>query len=151
MHIELTAERDPGTSPALPMFDHGRTVRFTVGGDNLTKGEGPWGPSRLVYLQNGSDPVVFFSPELAWQRPAWLDDRNRADDVSEEMGWAPVITMLQVAIDLTAADTVTTGHGHRYSAEQFATAWAGVIGDDDWELGQSAQLATFITKQQEGI
>lgn len=151
MHTELTKKRDLGTSPALPMFDDGRTVRFTAGGDNLTNGDGPWGPSRIVYLQNGSDPVVFFSPELAWQRPAWLDNGNRATGVSKEMGWAPVITMLQVAIDLTAADSVPTGYGHRYSTHQFATAWAGVIGDDAWGPQRSESLAQFIAKEQDGI
>jgi len=151
MHTELTAERDPGTSPALPMFDHGRTVRYTAGGDNLTNGAGPWGPSRIVYLQNGSDPVVFFSPELAWQRPAWLDNGNRAPDVSKEMGWAPVVTMLQVAIDLTAADSVPTGYGHRYSTDQFAGAWAGVIGDDAWGPERTASLAQFIAQEQDEI
>ncbi|WP_430867222.1 alpha/beta hydrolase [Demequina aurantiaca] len=151
MHAELTDERDTGTSPALPIFDQGRTVRFTAGGDNLTHGVGLWGPSRVVYLQNGSDPVVFFSPELAWQSPAWLEAGNRAPDVSPEMGWAPVVTMLQVAIDLTAADSVPTGNGHRYSDQQFATAWAGVIGDDAWDDAQSAALSAFITEEQQGI
>lgn len=150
-HKELTNERDRGSSPALPMFDQGRTVRFTAGGGNLTNGAGPWGPSRIVYLQNGSDPVVFFSPELAWQRPAWLDNGNRAPDVSPEMGWAPVITMLQVAIDLTAADSVPTGHGHRYSTTQFAGAWAGVIGADAWGPERTASLAQFIAQEQDGI
>ncbi|WP_062208336.1 alpha/beta hydrolase [Demequina oxidasica] len=151
MHAELTEERDWGTSPTLPIFDGGRTVRFTAGGDNLTRGTGPWGPSRIVYLQNSSDPVVFFSPELAWQRPAWLDNGDRPADVSPDMGWAPVVTMLQVAIDLAAADGVPTGHGHRYSTEQFAVAWAGLTGDQTWDHQRNASLAEFISKDQAGL
>lgn len=151
LHKDLTDSRDPASSPALPVFDDGRTVRFTGGEDNPADAAGPWGPSRILYLQNGSDPVVFFSPELALQRPAWLDAGKRASDVSPEMGWAPVITMLQVAVDLTAGESVPMGHGHRYSAQQFATAWAGVIGDDAWDSERNASLARFVAAEQDGI
>lgn len=151
LHAELTANRDPGTSPALPTIDNGRTVRFTGERNNLGTGAAPWGPSRIVYLQHGSDPVVFFSPELAWQRPAWLNSDQRAPDVSPEMGWAPVITMWQVAIDLAAADGVPEGYGHRYTAQSFAQSWAGIIGDPEWNQERVEELARFIGKEQEGI
>ena len=151
LHAELTAAREPWSSAALPVYDGGRTVRFTSEEDQLHRGSATWGPSRIVYLQHGSDPVVFFSPELAWQRPAWLDNGNRAPDVSKEMGWAPVITMLQVAIDLTSADSVPQGYGHRYSAQAFAQAWAGVIGDESWDTARAEELAAFIAEEQVGL
>ena len=47
---------------------------------------GPWGDTRVVYLQHGSDPVVFFSPSLAWGVPDWLLDGQRAPDVSPADG-----------------------------------------------------------------
>lgn len=155
MHSELTAARDTGTSAALPVFDGGRTVRFTSETNNLSRGSATWGPSRIVYLQHGSDPVTFFSPELAWQEPAWLDNGYRAPDVSKEMGWSPVITMWQVALDLAAADGVPVGYGHRYSAEAFANSWAGVLGadewDDEWDRERTSELARFIRDEQDGI
>jgi len=151
MHSELTDGRDAGSSAALPMFDTGRTVRFTGEDNNLTRGLATWGPSRIVYLQHGSDPVTFFSPELAWSRPAWLDNGYRAPDVSREMGWAPVITMWQVAIDLASADGVPVGYGHKYSAQAFAQSWAGVIGDDAWDQRRVEALVAFMASEQAGI
>jgi uncharacterized membrane protein len=151
MHAELTAGRDPGSSAALPLFDSGRTVRFTGENDNLRRGLATWGPSRVVYLQHGSDPVTFFSPELAWSRPAWLDNGYRAPDVSKEMGWAPVITMWQVAVDLVGADGVPVGYGHKYSAQAFAQSWAGVMGADAWDQQRVEELVEFMNSEQRGI
>ena len=46
-------------------------VRFTGQQNALSDGR-RWGPIRSVYIQYASDPMVFFSPNLAFQRPEWL-------------------------------------------------------------------------------
>src|SRR5699024_10034448 len=80
-----------------------RLVRFTAQQYGLDKGGGNWGPTRLVYLQHGSDPVVWFNQRLAFERPEWLEADQRAPDVTEEMAWYPIVTMWQVLLDLPAA------------------------------------------------
>ncbi len=67
LHKEIVANREPGTPPWQPIYREGRTVRFTAEESGFAKTPGPWGPTRLVYLQHNSDPVVFFAPELALQ------------------------------------------------------------------------------------
>lgn len=151
MHTEITDARDSGTSAALPLFESGRTVRFTSGTDNLGRGTVTWGPSRVVYLQHGSDPVTFFSPDLLWQRPDWLNNGQRAPDVSPDMGWAPVVTALQVAVDLAAADGVPVGYGHKYAATSFANTWAAVVSKDDWDAARTHALVTFMRNEQLGL
>lgn len=53
-------------------------------------------PPRIVYLQDSSDPITLFTPDLLWRRPAWLD-QPRGPDVSPAMIYLPVITFWQVA------------------------------------------------------
>ena len=48
-----------------------------------------WGPTRLVYLQHASDPIVFFSPSLAFSSPEWLKDGERGPDVVGADGVVP--------------------------------------------------------------
>ncbi|NLG44952.1 alpha/beta-hydrolase family protein [Gordonia sp. (in: high G+C Gram-positive bacteria)] len=60
---------------------------------------------RRVVLANDDDPVTAFGVSLLW-RP--IDHRP----------WLPVASLLATALDLPAALSVSTGHGHRYGLEQ---------------------------------
>lgn len=144
MHTEITAARDEGTPPWQPTFANGRTVRFTAEQDGLGNGGTEWGPTRLVYLQHGSDPVVFFSTDLAFRAPQWLLDGNRPPDVTESMIWYPVVTMWQVLLDLPAAGSIPEGFGHLYSVHANLAAWVGVTNPDGWTQAKTDALATFI-------
>lgn len=132
LHDRLTAGRDGGSRAALPVYEQGRTVRFMDEEGGLEQTPGPWGPTKVVYLQHASDPVTFFSSDLAFERPAWLDDRERGPDVSERMGWFPVVTMWQVLLDMPSADSVPEGFGHKYSAEAHLRAWVAVTDPPNW-------------------
>jgi len=152
MHHQATAQRAPGTTPELPLFDNGQTVRFTGATNHLGEGGPTWGPTRLVYLQHGSDPVVFFSPDLAWNRPDWLRGGQRSSDVSAHMQWYPLVTMVQAAIDLASAGSVPSGYGHLYTASSYADAWAGMTGKDEWSGGtwgadDSARLDALLSEE----
>jgi uncharacterized membrane protein len=85
-----------------------------------------------LFLQHASDPIVWWSPELAWQRPDWLRE-DRGDDVSPSMGWYPLVTFLQVTADMAVSNDVPAGHGHRY--EHFLEYWAAIIPPDGWNAG----------------
>ncbi|RLT21914.1 MAG: hypothetical protein DWI29_01225 [Planctomycetota bacterium] len=112
-------------SPAwLPTFRDGRLLRFTAQ-ENSLEPDKPWGPLRNVYIQYSSDPMVWFSPDLAWSRPAWLTNPP-GPDVSPHLRWYPIITFLQIGFDLPMATTVPIGHGHNYSPSSYIDGWIAV-------------------------
>jgi uncharacterized membrane protein len=143
LHSAITAAREPDTSAWLPTYEDGRTVRFTTEQDNLGTGGPEWGPTRLVYLQHASDPVVFFSPDLAFREPEWLEGQ-RGPDVSPSMGWFPLVTMWQVLLDLPGAGSIPTGYGHLYSAEANLESWVAVTRPPGWTQAKTADLVTTL-------
>ena len=144
VHAQLVADRDPGSPAWLPVYGGGRTVRFASERDGLTQAEGPWGPTRVVYLQHASDPVVFFDSDLAFAPPPWLDDGRRGPDVSPRMDWFPVVTMVQVLLDLPGAGSVPMGYGHLYSAPANERAWVAITDPPGWDADGLQRLATVL-------
>ena len=141
---ELTDARAAGSSAWLPVVGEGRTVRFTGEEDSLDLPAGVWGDTRVVYLQHGSDPVVFFSPELAFREPDWLKGSERAPDVSNQMSWFPVVTMWQVLLDMPAAGSIPDGYGHLYSYTANLQAWVGVTDPGGWTFVDTRNLAAHL-------
>lgn len=144
LHDRLIETRNPGTPPWLPVHDTGRTVRFMARGTEIDtpspSGE-PWGPTRVVYLQNSSDPVVWFDPDIAIDKPDWLLDSERGPDLSDHFAWTPVVTMWEVFIDLPAAASVPDGYGHNYTVADNTRAWAAITGPDGWTEADTQRLA----------
>lgn len=99
-------------------------------------------PVRLVFLQYGSDPIVFFDLSLAWRRPDWLSG-ERAPDVSPKMRWIPIVTMLQVAVDMAFA-TGTLGFGHDYVATHYIPAWREVLDADYRDSASETRLIDHL-------
>lgn len=132
LHARLVAGRDAGSPASLPVYAGGGTVRFLDEHGGLEQTPGPWGPTRVAYLQHASDPVTHFSADLAFDRPAWLSDGERGPDVSERMGWFPVLTMWQVLADMPSAGEVPDGYGHMYSFEANLRAWVAVTDPPSW-------------------
>jgi uncharacterized membrane protein len=150
---ELVASRDPGSSPSAPVYQGGRTVRFTNGADPLDlPGDGDeWGETRVVYLQHASDPVVFFSPSLFLEQPDWLLDGQRGVELSEDFHYARLITGWQVMMDLPAAGYVPEGYGHLYTRQANAEAWIAVTRPDGWTDAETERFMDFLaTLDQEG-
>jgi len=111
----LVERRDPGTTPADPVYADGLVVRFADSADPLAADGTPWLEPRVLYLQNASDPVVWWSPELLFQRPEWLAPGGSAG-VEAVMTWFPVVTFWQVTFDLLNAKDVPAAAGHNYDA-----------------------------------
>ncbi|MFD8723227.1 alpha/beta hydrolase [Streptomyces sp. NPDC059629] len=143
----LTARRRPGSPEWRPVVDDGANVRFAQVPKDYAIPAAPWGEPRAVYLQNGSDPVVWWSPGLALHRPDWLD-RPRARDVSPAMRWYPLLTFWQVACDLAGADSVPDGFGHRYGTMP-TTAWAQITRPPGWSKADTVRLAGVLESVQE--
>jgi len=138
----LTAEREPGSPAWRPDAGGGVTVRFAQTPSDLDLPPGPWRRPRTLYLQNGSDPIVWWSPGLAVHRPDWLD-RPRAADVSTAMRWYPLITFWQVACDLVDANGVPDNHGHRYGTMP-TTGWAAVVPPPGWTAADTERLKDLM-------
>ena len=145
---QLMGDRDPGSPAWLPVYEDGRTVRFTSLEDVLDEPTAQWGDTKLVYLQHNSDPVSFFSGHLALSSPEWLDDGQRGPDVSEEMGWFPLVTMWQVALDLPVAGNVPAGHGHLYTSGEYLSAWVGITEPEGWSDADSDRLEPILAERE---
>jgi uncharacterized membrane protein len=142
---QLVADRDPGSTPATPVYKQGRTVRFTNETSAISIPTGEWGDTRVLYLQNASDPVVFFTPSLLLDQPDWLRDGQRSPDIVEGFVWIPLVTMWQVLMDAAAAGSVPEGYGHLYSKQANADAWIAVIDPDGWTDSDTDRLKKHLT------
>jgi uncharacterized membrane protein len=144
LYRESTDDRDPGSREVEPVYRGGRTVRFT---NDVVAGVGPasdpWNGTRVLYLQHPSDPIVWWSPRLAWDRPDWLGEPH-GRDVLDAMVWIPVVTFWQVTVDLPMAAGVPAGHGHTYTRE-FADGWARILHPATWTPDRAEQLREIIT------
>jgi uncharacterized membrane protein len=145
LHQQLTAKRDPGSPVWRPVYQAGQTVRFTAQQPVLeTNPVGPWGPTRVAYVQHGSDPVVWFSPSLFVRKPVWLQPGERAPDVSPRMEWYPQVTGFQALLDLAGAGGVTWGYGHLYQPSESLYGWSAVSQAPGWSPRQLAALAEHL-------
>ena len=94
---------------------------------------------RVVYVQYASDPIVFFEPTMFYRKPAWLES-PRGPDVSPSLRWYPVITALQIGIDVILATEVPRGFGHNYSAANYIDAWIAVTEPPGWTAEAITEL-----------
>ncbi|BBO13805.1 alpha/beta-hydrolase family protein [Bradyrhizobium sp. TM102] len=135
----ITANRNPGSPAWLPEFRDNRFVRFMNQNGPTVPADAPWGPMRVVYLQYASDAITFFAYRDAYQAPAWMS-APRGPDVSLELRWYPIVTMLQLALDMAVATNTPMGFGHVYAPEHYVDAWIAVTDVHDWSAGALAQL-----------
>jgi uncharacterized membrane protein len=139
----FTGDRDPGSPQWRPVYQGGRTVRFASAPGREAVGPG-WEQPRVLYLQNASDPIVWWSWQLAFHQPDWLRETH-APDVSPSMHWYPLVTFWQVAADLALATAVPPGHGHTYGMLQGADSWAAIIPPPGWSAARTAELGTLAS------
>jgi uncharacterized membrane protein len=147
LHAEVEQDREPGTPPWQPVYRGGTTVRFTAEQSGFGRTPGPWGPTRLVYLQHNSDPVVFFDQELAFEEPDWLLEGQRGPDISPNMVWVPLVTMWQVALDLPGAGAVPEGFGHLYTRRANLESWVAITLPEGWTEQRTDELVAFMDAQ----
>jgi uncharacterized membrane protein len=144
LRAALTAARDPGTSEVLPVYQQGRTVRFAAVPADLDDPGPHWARPRVVYLQHASDPIVWWSPRLLYERPDWLREPG-GRDVPPGMRWYPFLTFWQVTADLVSSTRVPAGHGHVYGSEQ-VDAWAAIAPPSGWSPTQTARLKALMER-----
>jgi uncharacterized membrane protein len=135
LHEELTRERAFGSTVLNPTIGNGAHFRFASNEAELTADQfghslGPWNSPRVVYLQHDSDPVVWWSPDLIFNTPGWLDETRQPGTPMDYMSWLPFVTFWQVTADMAMSNTVPGGYGHRYYENETVPAWAGIMGMD---------------------
>jgi uncharacterized membrane protein len=139
----VTANRNPGSRAWLPEFRDGRFVRFMNQNGPTVPPDTPWGPMRVVYLQYASDAITFFAYRDAYRPPAWMS-APRGPDVSPELRWYPIITMLQLALDMAVANGTPMGFGHVYAPEHYVDAWVAVTDVHDWSDDALTRLKSHL-------
>lgn len=135
----VTARRNPGSPYWLPRFRDGSFIRFKGQANDLAVPSASWGPVRIVYLQYASDPVTFFDVHSFYRKPDWMLD-PRGPDVSPDFRWYPVVTFLQLLVDMALSTTTPAGYGHVYHPAHYIDAWMEVTGVHGWTADEVARL-----------
>jgi uncharacterized membrane protein len=139
----IVEDREVGSPEWLPVYEGGRMVRFADEAQDLGRPAGTWADPRVVYLQNASDPIVWWSPRLILNRPDWLRG-ERGPDVSPSTVWLPFVTFWQVSADLAFSTGVPDGHGHKYQAD-YVDGWAEVAQPPGWTGADTERLRPLVT------
>ncbi|MEO9526740.1 alpha/beta-hydrolase family protein [Roseibium sp.] len=138
-------QRNADSPSWRPALGNGSLIRVMDQYGGLAGDFAPWGPVRAVFLNYGSDPIVNFTFDSAIRPPAWLS-MPRAPDVTDELSWFPVVTMLQLALDSMFALDVPR-FGHYYVAPDYIDAWAALIAPDGWTPQRARQLKAIFEKR----
>lgn len=142
---DTTAARDAGSPQWLPIFENGDQVRFIAEGSDLARPDAPWSTDgRIVYLQHPSDPISWWSPKLALNRPDWLEE-ERGRDVLPSTRWIPIVTFLQVAADMAVSVNVPDGHGHTY-LRAIPESWAAILQPPGWTPEKTQRLIPLLRR-----
>ncbi|MFE6228392.1 alpha/beta hydrolase [Streptomyces sp. NPDC057854] len=140
---ELRRDRDPGSPVWRPQYRGGSHVRFgQFPAADLARPAAVWRHPRVVYLQNASDPVVWWSPALLLDRPAWLSG-PLGPDITPDIRWFPFVTFWQTSVDMAVSYGVDAPHGHRYGAGA-VDGWAAVVPPDGWTTADTTRLRAFL-------
>ncbi len=142
----VTERREPGSPAWLPVFRDGEVVRFANQDTGLAEQGGDWGPFRIAYLQYASDPITFFEPSIAYEEPDWMR-APRGPDVAPQLRWYPVVTMLQLAADMMAADGAPPGYGHTYAVEDYLRAWYTLTEPEGWDDAELGRLEQHLAQE----
>src|SRR5215472_19102219 len=145
----LTERRNPGSPAWLPRFRDGSFARFlnqhgeAAGPDSASNAA--WGPMRVIYLQYASDPVTFFDYRSFYREPDWMLP-PRGSDVSPRLRWYPVVTLLQLTLDMLMATNAPIGYGHVYAPAHYIDAWIEVTDVRDWSPQEITRLKQHLSK-----
>lgn len=141
---QVSRSRNQGSPVWLPQYRDGSAIRFTSQTNTLDKATAPWGSFRIIYLQYASDAVVFFDPNALWRRPEWLTG-PRGPDVSPDFAWLPVVTFLQLTVDIMTAVFPPIGYGHTYRFDHYVDGWLALTDPPGWTPEGIARLKQLGT------
>ena len=141
--LTIQRDRDEGSPSWRPVFEGGANFRVIGHGGDASEAPADWGRVRMVYMVYPSDAIVFFEESMFYRQPEWLTP-PRGEDVSPLLRWYPIITALQVGIDMMLSAEVPPGHGHDYAVGDYISAWNAVTAPENWTDEDARRLATTI-------
>ncbi len=95
------------------------------------------GPT-ITITAHPNDPVVYWGPNLLWEKPDWLDS-PLGPGVDPHMLWYPVISYLQVGMDLISGGAPPEV-GHNYATD-IGPAIALTVNPEGWTPQRTQVLA----------
>ena len=63
-----------------------------------------------------------------------------APDVSPALGFTPIVTQLQLAVDMLISTSTPPGFGHIYDAEEYIDGWVSVTAPEGWTQADTDRL-----------
>jgi uncharacterized membrane protein len=136
-----TDAREAGSPEHLPVYGQGRHLRWANRPPDLGSPPTAFTAPRVVFLQNASDPVVWWSPQSLWWRPDWLAE-PRGPGVLE-WPWLPLVTFAGLTGDLMNSQGVPAGHGHVYGTDP-VYAWSDILRPEGWTRADTLRLANTL-------
>lgn len=136
----IQRDRNEGSPSWRPVFEDGSNFRVIGHGDSARDASSDWGRVRMVYIAYPSDAIVFFEESMFYRQPEWMQP-PRGEDVSPLLRWFPIVTALQVGIDMMFAAAVPPGFGHDYAAADYMEAWTAVTAPRNWSDDDARRLA----------
>ncbi|HEX2442867.1 MAG TPA: alpha/beta-hydrolase family protein, partial [Vicinamibacterales bacterium] len=92
-----------------------------------------------------SDAITFFDPRDVYRRPDWMAP-PRGPDVSPELRWYPIVTMLQLALDMLMANQTPIGYGHVFAPAHYVDAWLTLMEVQGWPPDRIAGLKAHLSR-----
>jgi uncharacterized membrane protein len=131
--------RNKGTPWVQPKIGNGSLVRIAARDDGGARGAAPWGTMRIMFLQYPSDAIVFYEPASFFRAPVWMREPP-GDGVSPYLRFMPVVTSLQLALDMAIATEAPPGFGHSYYARDYIRPWVQVTAPENWTEADTVRL-----------
>lgn len=136
---QANAARLPGSPYVLPKVDQGEVIRYASQFAPPDRSGQPWGRLRILFLQHASDPIVFYTAASLWRAPEWMREPP-APDVSPRLSFTPIVTQLQLGLDMLISTSTPPGFGHIYDAEEYIDGWISVSSPEGWTTQDTARL-----------
>ncbi|MFI5764014.1 alpha/beta hydrolase [Streptomyces sp. NPDC051563] len=140
---EMREHRDAGSPVWRPEFRDGHNIRVAqFPTADLARPEARWAQPRAVVLQNASDPIVWWSPDLLLKRPRWLS-APLGPDITPHIKWFPFVTFWQTTVDMAVSYGVQAPHGHCYGTGA-VDGWAALLPPQQWTQQDTDRLRTHL-------
>ncbi|MFT4014188.1 MAG: alpha/beta-hydrolase family protein [Paracoccus sp. (in: a-proteobacteria)] len=136
---QSNAARNPGSPFILPEIDDGEVIRYASQFAPPDRSGREWGRLRILFLQHASDPIVFYNAASLWRAPGWMRE-PAAPDVSPRLNFTPIVTQLQLAVDMLVSTSTPPGFGHIYDAGEYIDGWVSVTAPEGWTAADTARL-----------